>query len=227
MTTAKKGEKPKYETFTSPLGVAVWPHLNGPDTKFKDGGEYHTKLAFRPDSDPKAQQFLDDLQARFDAYVDEVKAEIGPAKAKKLKLNEPFTAELDDDGNETGRVLVKFKMNATYTKKDKTQGTNKPRFFDSRGNPLTNPPSIGNDSKLRIAYSVAGYNTPQGTGISLYLNAVKIVELVEYSGNAGNAKTFGFDEDEGGFTGDTAEAAGFGADDEVDETAAEGAGDDF
>ena len=221
---AAKKEKKQYETFTSPKGTAVWPHLNAPDTQYKDEGEYHVKLALDPAKDPKVQPFLDELQARFDTYVDEVKAEVGAAKAKKLKFNEPFTAELDDEGEETGKVLVKFKMKAQYKAKDGTTKTNKPRFFDARGNPVANPATIGNGSILRISYGIAGYSTPQGTGISLYLNAVQIVELVEYTGTGGSAQSYGFEAEEDGYQSPAADA-GFpeAGDDETEDTS----GDDF
>lgn len=219
MTT--KDKKKQYESFVSPKGAAVWPKLNAPDTEYKAEGEYHTKLAFDPSKDAKVQAFLDELQARFDSYVDEVKEEVGPAKAKKLKLNEPFTQELDAEGEETGRVLVKFKMKAQYKAKDGTIKTNKPRFFDAKGNPLGSPPNIGSDSVLKISYSIAGYNTPQGTGISLYLNAVQIVELKEWNGTGGNAKSFGFTEEEDGYVGEAAAAGFTSAADEEDEESSE------
>lgn len=192
-------EKKKREVLVTPKGTAIWPKLTAPDTQFKKEGEYSVKLALEPSKDPKVQGFLDELQARFDAYIDEVKAEVGPVKAKKLKLNEPFTPELDEAGEETGRVLVKFGMAAQFTDKKTGQTkTMKPTIFDARGNPLANPPEIGNGSVLRVSYSIGGYNTPQATGIKLYLNAVQIVELVEFGGGS-NAKAFGFDEEEGGY----------------------------
>lgn len=211
--------KKKRETLVTPKGTALWPKLNAPDTQFKAEGEYSVKLALDPSKDKSVQPFLDELQARFDAYLDEVKAEVGPVKAKKLKPNEPFTAELDEAGEETGRFLVKFGMAAQF--KDKKTGqvkTMKPAIFDARGNPLANPPQIGNDSVLRISYSVSGYNTPQATGIKLYLNAVQIIELVEFGGG-GNAKGFGFEVVEDGYESE-ASKAGFtegDADDSTDE----------
>ena len=39
----------KAERFTSPKGIAVWPRLNEPDTKFKATGEFSTKLAYEAD----------------------------------------------------------------------------------------------------------------------------------------------------------------------------------
>lgn len=192
-------QKRKRELLVSPKGTAVWPKLNAPDTQFKEEGEYGVKLAVDPSKDPKVQPWLDDLQARFDTYLDEVKAEVGPVKAKKIKPNDPFTPELDEAGEETGRILVKFGMAASF--KDKKTGqpkTMKPALFDARGNPLVNPPQIGNGSVLRVSYTVGSYNTPQATGIKLYLNAVQVIELVEFGGG-GDAKGYGFDVEEDGF----------------------------
>ena len=218
-----KNKKPKRETLVTPKGVAVWPKLNAPDTQFKKEGEYSVKLALDPSKDKNVQPFLDELQARFDTYLDEVKAEVGPVKAKKIKPNDPFTAELDEEGEETGRFIVKFGMAAQFTDKKTGQvKTMKPSIFDALGNPLANPPQIGNGSVLRISYSIGGYNTPQATGIKLYLNAVQIVELVEFGGG-GDAKGFGFGKEEDGYVGEAA-AAGFSATTDEDEDTS---GEDF
>ena len=216
--TKNATNKEKYETFVSPKGIAIWPKLTVPDTKFKEEGEYTVKLAFTP-SDKGVQTFLDDLQARFDQFVEETKAEIGPAKAKKLKLNDPFTEEVDDEGNETGRVLVKFKANAQYKNKQGQIVKRTLRIFDAKGNPLASPPNIGNDSVLKVSYSVGTYSTPQGTGITLYINAVQIVELVEYGAGGGDAKAYGFGEEDG-YTSEAA-AAGFSDDSDADDASGE------
>jgi hypothetical protein len=212
MTT--KDKKPKRETFVSPKGTALWPKLNAPDTQYKKEGEYSVKLAFDPKKDPAVQTFLDGLQERFDTYIEEVKEEVGPAKAKKLKLQEPFTTELDEAGEETGRVVVKFGMAAQFTDKSGNIKKMKPIIVNALGTPIKNPPEIGNDSILRISYSIGGYNTPAATGIKLYLNGVQIVELVEFGGN----RNLGFGVEEGGYTGEDTDAAD---DSEQDDTSGE------
>jgi len=217
--STKTDKKKTYESFVSPKGIAIWPKLTVPDTKFKEDGEYTVRLAYTP-SDKGVQAFLDDLQARFDQFVEETKDALGPAKAKKLKLNDPFTEEADDEGNETGRVLVKFKANAQYKNKQGQVVKRTLRIFDAKGNPLASPPNIGNDSVLKISYSVGTYSTPQGSGITLYINAVQIVELVEYGAGGGDAKAYGFGEEDG-YTSEAAKE-GFG-----DESDADASGEEF
>ena len=68
----------------------------------------------------------------------------------------------------------------------------------SGGNGLSTIPTngqllIGNGSKVRVAYTENVYE-PFGGGINLYLNAVQVIELVEYQNKS--AQAYGFDVEE-------------------------------
>ena len=91
----------------------------------------------------------------------------------------------DQDGNLTGNIYLKAKQ-YTKTYDGKPQ---KVTIVDSTGKVLHNFTSlVGNGSKVRAklfpkAYYMASTNT---VGISLRINAVQIIDLVEYSSNGGS-----------------------------------------
>lgn len=178
--------KAKYPRFTSPKGVAVFPWLNKPDTKFKEQGEYRTKLRMSAED---AEPLIAKLQPLFDAAVAEAKKN-PKRKGKKIAVNDFYTTVVDDDGNETGEVEFNFKRTASgISKKTNEPWAVKPDLFDAKGQPLRADAKIYGGSILKVSFDVMPYDTPQGTGIKLSLAAVQVIKLVE--GNR-NASTYGF-----------------------------------
>lgn len=57
------------------------------------------------------------------------------------------------------------------------------RVVDSKGKPIKNPPIINGGSKVKFKISIRGYaDTGIGGGVTLDLESVMIVELVEFTG---------------------------------------------
>jgi len=223
-TEVSKTDKKKFETFVTPRGTASWPHLNAPDTEYDDRGVFHTKLVFDPEK-PDHAKFLAELEERLEAHVEEVKSELPPAKQKKLTINPIVRDEEDrESGEPTGKKVVSFKMYASSTKDGVTK-KREPRFFDAKGAklPISKLPKLSGGSELKIEYSISGYNTPKGTGITLYLTNVQVIKAVEYSG--GGSK-FG-DEGEGFSVKETEGGAFSDESEELDETQAEATDGDF
>lgn len=191
-------KKPKI-TMNSPKGIAVWPRLTRPDTKFDELGAYTVKLAVDA---ADAEPFLKKLQ-------DVHKETFGKAAPKSG--NTMFEPEIDNDtGEETGRILFKFR--ATNKKlKDGTLWDRQPKFFDAKGNRITEAPNIGGGSKLRIFTElyVRGPENPK-PGITLQPIKVQVIDLVEYTGG-GDDDENPFDEEDG-FVVDEDET--FGGDDD-------------
>lgn len=225
-------KKPKVPRFTTPRGTASFVWLKQPDTKFKPQGEYTVTLTIPAD---EAQPLIDQLtpilkealaeqQAAFEARMDEAK---GPQKAKMkakgpMKVGDFFTPAYDDDGNETGDVVFKFKMNGSYVKKNK-DGSEEvvkliPQLFDAKGNKLKAVPNVGSGSILKVNFSPVSYYTDAShqAGITLRMNAVQIIDLVEFGGG-GNASSYGFGQEDG-FEANPENEAGFR--DESDEAPA-------
>ena len=206
-------KRPQATKFQTPVGTAIFPKLNAPDTKFKADGEYGVKLRLGA---AESEAFIAKIEKELKAYWPVAKAELekkltdavgGPAKAKaKLALSEmkeadkSFKPAYDDEGEETGEYEFNFKMPATYLK-DKGKTTEKrlpmrPDLFDAKGKKLDSAPEVWGGSRLIVAGEFRPFSTTVGVGISLRLKAAQIIELVLGGGNR-DAASYGFGQQEG------------------------------
>ena len=157
-------------TNISDLGEFVYPHLNKPDVRFNEAGEYKLTLKL-----PKNQalRMVTLIDKELDASMAEAEKE---NKGKKIK-QAPKPYKIED-----GDAVFKFKMKATgINRKTKEPFSQRPALFDAKKNPL-NPSScnIWGGSKMKIAYVLRSYYSPAlGAGVTAQLKAVQIIELVE------------------------------------------------
>ena len=163
-------------TFTTPKGIAQYPWLSTPDTKFSEEGEYKVNLIV-----PK-QEAIPVLKQINEVYAQNVENEIKKAGGKEIKkAPPPYAEELDEAGQPTGNVILRFKSKAAY----------KPAIFDAKGIPMIDS-NIWGGSELKVNGSVAAYYTPLiGAGVALRLRAVQVIQYVE--GGSGSADRFGFE----------------------------------
>jgi len=186
--------KSKRVRITTPKGIAKFPRLSSPDTKFNPDGEYRVTLLLDPEKD---KEFLDELDAMADAAVQKAQEE-NKKYRKVMQRQEPYKMELDQDGEETGKVEVKFKMRAHVKSKDGKEYSFAPALFDAQGKPIDPAKiNIGGGSIIRVNFTPNPYfvAATKAVGISLQLNAVQVLELVQYNG--GDAASFGFEQEEG------------------------------
>ena len=174
-------------TFTTPSGVAQYPHLSKPDTKFVPKGQenvnlgsYQTKLIL---SEKQAEPIIEQINAFFTEFL---QGEQNKANKKELKTaNPPYEQELGEDGKPTGNIILKFKSSAAY----------KPAIFDAKGKPMMDS-NIWGGSEIRVNSFISGYNVATvGVGVGLRIRAVQVIKLVE--GSAEGASRFGFEETAG------------------------------
>ena len=190
------------QVITSPEGTAVWPSLTSP-TNFKGEGPlaYECKLKL----DLKAEgvtSFIERLeQALTDgpATLNEQRARFGEkplTKAQfKKKSNLPWQPELDDDGNETGHVIVKAKLKAERKIKGEAVAQ-RPALFDASGQQFSLDTPIWSGSKIKLAIQPAPYFVPAiGYGLTLRLKAAQILKVVNGSNESLDAEAFGFESD--------------------------------
>lgn len=174
------------KTFTTPKGVAYYPYISAPDTKFDEEGHYKVNLCIPKE---EAEPIIEQIKGELVAGIKALKEAKPNAKIKQAPF--PFEDELDDDEEPTGNVIIKFKSKAAY----------KPAIFDSKGTPMMRS-NIYAGSILKVNGSIAFYNSPAvGAGVTLRLRAVQVIEYVE---GAVGATKFGFGE-ESGFTVDDQE----------------------
>jgi len=164
---------------TTPKGLALYPWLSTPDTKYSEEGEYKVNLVL---SKEDAQPIVDEINRIF---AENLAAET-KKQGKEIKTaNPPYADQLNDAGQPTGNVIFRFKSKAAY----------KPSNFDAKGTTMIES-NIWGGSEIRVNGTIAPYFTSLvGAGIALRLRAVQVIKLVEGSGEG--ASRFGFDETAG------------------------------
>jgi hypothetical protein len=174
---------------TTPLGTAVYPHIDNPDTKFDDDGVYTCKLHLSEGDFNTFKMKYDEL------YEKAYKAECA-SKGDTLRKSPSLPVRITADGDyevfgkqaakrNTSKGLLEFSV----------------AVYDSAGNKLPTTPRIGSGSKLRLSLEPSfWYVASSGFGCTLRLRAVQVIDLVEYGGG-GTSESFGFDGVDGGFVG--------------------------
>lgn len=215
MNDTKK--KPPLDKVLTGKGIAKFPYLNAPDTKFNADGEFRIRLVIADDSNQQsgstkgksikamleeaAQKKYEETKAQLEESFNTEKGE-KKAKAKKaldaLKVADlPIKPVYDDEGNETGEIELSFKMKHKRTDK-KTQKTIEqfPKLFDAAGHEFPRKTPIWGGSEVKVAAQVVPFYTAAvGAGASLRLSAVQIIKLNTSGG--GDAGSYGFGSEEG------------------------------
>lgn len=215
---AKKNNR-KWQRIVTPVGEALYPRVNKPDTKFKDQGEYSTKLIVEPDAcwkrkdESTAEDFFAHVAGLIDEYRESVlakaqedaksakgaakrKANQKLAKLKKFDTKYPWEPELDDEGEETGNQVLISRCNASFKGRDDEVVEVEVPVFDASNNEID--VMLASGSKIRVSADLVFFTNPSASQIggSLRLKKVKVLELVEYKPGQG-ADEF---EDEDGYT---------------------------
>lgn len=174
--------------YSTPKGVARFPKLNKPDPTY---GGYSVGLVLDPEL-TETKALVAQIMAAHKLAVDQVQAAASVA-FRKTKAGQaegavapaikvvapPVCPETDRDGNETGRIVVKFKAKELVGKKGEER-PNKPRLVDSKNKPLNAAREIGGGSVIRCTGKLNLYsNASVGTGVGLRLYAVQVIKLVE------------------------------------------------
>lgn len=174
------------KNITTPKGVASYPHVNEPNTRFNPMGEYSCTIVV---SEEDANAFREKVEAIFDA---EYERECIIHK-KKLKKSQYFPVTQD----EGGKWIIKTKQVAKVEAKNGDVYSFDIKLFDASGQPVKSENCrVGSGSQVKCAVEPrTWYNPSVGFGMTLSLRAVQVIELVE--GGGGNADSFGFGEEEG------------------------------
>ena len=176
--------KPFRKTVVTPVGTAVYPWLNTPDTRF---GEPTYKVNLRLEGE-EAKAFI----AQVDAIKEEAKAHLGVND-----LVVPIVPALDDDKQPIpGAFDVKTKAKAHFKQADGSLVENHLTIVDAQKNPMDESAgTIWGGSKLKLALNVGAVSTSIYSGLMLRINAVQVIDLV--TGSQGGANAF---DKEDGFT---------------------------
>lgn len=174
--------------YTTSVGIARYPHLSEPDTKFDEDGVYTTQLILDVDD-------VEELEGLIETAKNELADEIRSQKPN-TKFKDGASPITDHDEDATKRI-VKFKLKAKGGKGSETWDQ-KPAIFDAKAKPFTGSENIGGGSKIKVSCEIVPYHTAlAGLGVSLRLKAVQVIDLVEFTGKTGDASAHGFSEEEG------------------------------
>lgn len=168
------------KTITTPAGIARFPSLNRPDTKFSEVGVYKVNLEL---SSEDAEPFVKQVEALFAEFLADKKREL---KKDKLKLH-PAPWEEND-----GMTQLKLKVPAMGKNKETGEEySRKPTLFNAAGK--EEDVNIGGGSKLKVAVvPYCWYTASLGAGVTLQPKAVQVLDLVTWGGG-GTAEAYGFD----------------------------------
>lgn len=151
----------------SPIAEFKYIYLARPDIKFDP--KYSVTLVLDEDN-PEHEAFMTAVNAVNDVVGQELLKDITKGRSS-FKIKEVFKPEEDEDGNPTGRYLLKV-----TTK-------NKPMVVDSQG--ILVPDAVlgkaFSGSKGRVLLSIRKSTVTQQktVGLTLYLNKVQITEISE------------------------------------------------
>ena len=172
-------------------GKAKWAKVFEPDTRFVEDGEFSTQVIM---SEAEAASVCEQFDALIDEAYDKAVKEKPALKASlsKRPVTEP---EIDQDGNETGDVVVKTKLKAIVRAKNGNSYKQKVQVVDSKRKPMGSDLAIGNGSVIKAAVEPVTYvmaSTKQ-VGVSLRLKALQVIDLVESGASAESI----FDDEDG------------------------------
>ena len=179
--------KKKVARYITAKGIAQYPWIFEPDTKFDADGQYHIQLIV-------SKEDAQDMIKRLSDMLDEFKAKTEKEKGKKVGKMDFF-----DETPEGDSVQFKFKQKHLLRRKDGSSVEVHIPVFDSRGGCVTAESKMGTGSTVKICYSPLPYYNAvtKSVGLSLRLVAVQVLALVQYS--AGAAEGFGFSTDLDGY----------------------------
>jgi hypothetical protein len=222
-------EKKRTVRGTTPKGIFKYPNLIKPDygtNEFpKKNGEYNVRLVL---DGKAAQELIAKLEPEMEKAIAEAEekfAQLPVATRKRLKgvTPNPYYTEVFDKETEepTGQYEFRFKTTASGVDKKGERWYRTVPIFDAKGKPVKLK-EIWSGTVGKVAYSVLPYFVAGSgaAGISLYLEAVQIIEL--NAGGGRSASEFGFSEEEGfeaseeshGFEDETTDEGSYNDDDE-------------
>ncbi|MGH7198874.1 MAG: hypothetical protein ACREH5_09085 [Candidatus Omnitrophota bacterium] len=174
MTTSQTTEK--RDRIVTPIGAAKWAHVFKPQEGYskKDKPKFKIDVCFDAEN-PEWKAFCGTIKKMVDALPAGTDENTGAPAARKY----PFKREVDADDKPTGRWFIQAKTGEQYP----------PKVFDKFGKEMDGSKMVGNESKVQISVMPTPYEG-FGGGITLYLNAVQVLDLVEYKGQT--ADSYGF-----------------------------------
>ncbi len=192
----------------TPTAIALFPHLVEPDL-YEGSLDYKVSLILDPSVEAAATLIAnieEIVAAQLAVSIKELQAGSGKDKAlaKQIEGHSPLLPEFDEEGDETGRMILKVKSKAAGVTGKGKKWERKINIFDSGNGPTGKPAliphgtvDIWGGSLLKVELKVNRYFAKglKKAGVSFYIEAVQVIELKTGGGSGGD----GFGIEEGGY----------------------------
>lgn len=202
MSDNKKAVAPRVSLVT-PRGVFKYPHLIEPDYGTAEypikNGEFNLRLVLDRDGTAALLASVSKVITEGKEWAKGEDAKRKPAARAKSPLNFMTlgTPVYDSDDQETD--AMEFKIKTAASGADRKTGKvwhKKVHFIDAQRAGFS-PPSVWGGTVGKVKVTASAFFIPGSgmAGVSLYLEVVQIIELVEAGGSS--ADTTGFDDEDG------------------------------
>jgi hypothetical protein len=174
-------------------GELVFGNLVKPDTRFTNGkpGTFNAVLRISESQAKAINEALKPLAQKM--LEEEIENAPNAAKKREIKAYAMKLVAAPEEDRDTGEIvagsfIIKAKQQSIIQPKDtsKKQIDMKVRGFDAKGKELSEDlmTKLGRGSKITIRVTPSPYVMPstKACGVSLRLQAVQVLEYVEYSG---------------------------------------------
>ena len=172
-------KRPTFEVFTTPVGELVYPWLTRADTRYDPDGVFQTKLLLPFEG---AQELI----ARLEGVLNDFVGTLDVAKQKQYTAAPVFEPELDEEGEETGNVLIKFKLKNKITPKEGNPFEQTPVLVLAEDGSAVTAPIYGG-TMARLKGQIVPYTNAmnKAVGVTLRLRSVQVHELVSGGSDGG------------------------------------------
>lgn len=159
------------EVFVTPVGELKYPHITRPDTRYVTTGVYQTKICIDLED---AQELI----ALAEKVVNDEFARIDTQKSADYTIKPVFEPEYNEEGEPTGRVEFKCKLNAVVTPREGEPFNQTVSVVDENEVPLTE--SVWGGSMAQIKGQLFPWvNAAQKqVGVTFRMRGVKVLDLV-------------------------------------------------
>lgn len=150
----KKKEEKNLKNIVTPVGVAVFPHIDKPDTEGKYADNKRKTTVAWPKEGAENQADIDEFVALVREAHKDVRGNLSKCPIK--------------DGDETGKDYFEGKWKMTFKSQYKVAAV------DTKRKELPDDVQIRGGDLIRVACTIAPYGDSEG--VTGYLNAVQLVE---------------------------------------------------
>lgn len=169
------------EKITSGIAEAQFVAVSKPMTKFDPDGLYHANVLIPKSEGERIVKMVKAIEDKqFESYRKNNKRVEFTACVPYVKVEKDENGRIiKETPDPDGRYILKTK-NKAYIKNG-VPGQKIP-IFDSKLKPIDGTINIGTGSTVRLGLTLEGYSTNLGTGVSVKLRMLQIIDLVQFGG---------------------------------------------